>query len=127
MPSTPDQIRAARAAKNAENQAHRAAKKKGLGVKIVTTEVVLSYNEKILAAAVVAELERVLAEKGDADADKLARYGKAWEDFAQIRYTKMGLKAFAAAEASRWYEARHPRPPRPEGKRDSFGGDRGRR
>ena len=131
MPSSPDQIRAARAAKQAENQAHRAMKRKGLGTKVVTTEVVLSHNEKIVLAAVKAELERVLAEQGDAVADKQARNGKIWEDFAQIKYTKLGLKAFAAAEAARWYEARHPRPPRPEGAKgkfgDTFGGDRGRR
>ena len=131
MPSTPEQIRAARAAKQAENQAHRAMKRKGLGVKVVVAERVLSYEEGIMKAAVVAELERVLAEKGEAEADKQARNGRLWEDFAQIRYTRLGLKAFAAAEAARWYEARHPRPARPEGGKsfggDKFGGPRGRK
>ena len=105
-------------------------KRKGLGTKVVVTERELSHNEKIVSDAVKAELGRVLYEKGDTEADKQARNGKIWEDFAQIRYTKLGLKSFAAAEAARWYEARHPRPPRPEGKGkfgDTFGGPGGRR
>ena len=131
MASNADQIRAARAQKTAENQSHRAAKKnKGKTVVVATDAPVLSYNEKIVAAAVAAELEKALVEKGDVLADSLARNTRFWMDFAQIKYTAMKLQAFAAAEAARWYEVRHPRPAKPAGgKRDGFGGggDRGRR
>lgn len=106
----------ARAEKLAENQAHRAAKKNKAKTGVVVVEEAaryLSANEKIIADAIKVELEKELAEFGDKKADSFARDTNCWRDFADIRYSKFGLAAFAAAEAQRWYEARHPRPARP--------------
>lgn len=105
----------ARAEKLAENQARRAAKKNKVKTVVVVEENAryLSANEKIIADAIKVELEKELAEFGDKEADSFARDTKCWMDFANVRYPKFGLAAFAAAEAQRWYEARHPKPARP--------------
>lgn len=105
----------ARAEKLAENQAHRAAKKNKAKTVVVVEEATryLSDNEKVIADAIKVELEKELAEFGDKEADSFARDTKCWMDFANVRYPKFGLAAFAAAEAQRWYEARHPKPARP--------------
>lgn len=122
MASTCANALQARAEKRSENQAHRAAKRNKVKavVAVEGAERPLSYNEKIISEAVKAELDKTLAEKGDDVADKLARNTNVWMDFAQIRYTKLGLRAFAAAEAQRWFEVRHPKPARPP--RKEFGG-----
>ena len=131
MASSPDQSRAARDQKTAENQSRRAAKKnKGKTVVVATDAPVLSYNEKVISDAIKVELEKELATLGDKAANSFARDTNCWMDFANVRYPKLGLAAFAAAEAQRWYEVRHPKPARPAGSnRDGFGGggDRGRR
>jgi hypothetical protein len=104
----------ARAAKQAENQAHRAAKKNKAKTAVVEgTTMVLTHNEKIISDAIKVELEKELAALGDKAADSFARDTKCWMDFANVRYPKFGLAAFAAAEAQRWYEVRHPKPVRP--------------
>jgi hypothetical protein len=114
MPSTPQQIAAARAAKQAENQANR-NRKKTAGAKVVAevVERVLSHKEKEVAAAVVAELQHSLTQKGDEHADKLAQSTKFWMDWAYAKFPRHQLERFAAAEAQRWFEVRHPRPARP--------------
>ena len=122
MPSNAEQIRAARAQKLAENQAHRAAKRKQAKAVVVTVERTLTHDERAVSDAIKALLDHSLATKGDAQADTLARDTRFWVGFMKDKFPKLTLQAFAAAEASRWYEARHPRPARPAGRRDDFGG-----
>lgn len=110
----------ARAEKQAENQANRAAKRNKVKVVVVEESArYLSNNEKIISEAIKVELEKELAEFGDKEADSFARDTNCWMVFANVRYPKFGLAAFAAAEAQRWYEARHPKPARPP--RKEFG------
>ena len=105
MPSTPQQIAAARAAKQAENQANRDRKRAGASTqKADADEIVprkLTRAEAEVSAAVVAELHQSLTQKGEKHADELAQSTKFWMDWSRAKFPKYVLERFAAAEAQR--------------------------
>jgi hypothetical protein len=124
--ANPDAWKAARAQKLSENQAHRNAKRNraAQATKTAATDAVehvLSFDEKRVSDIVKSFLDTALAERGEASVDNTASDTRFWGRFMRDRYPKLGLAAFAAAEAQRWYEVRHPRPARPP-RRDDFGG-----
>ena len=106
----PEAWKAARSQKLAENQAHRAAKRNRAKTVVVAEARVLTWGERQVSTAVVEELDKSLGIKGEAHADGLARNTRYWMDFAWKHHPLLGLESFAAAEAQRWHDARHPRP-----------------
>ena len=116
MPSNNAQQVTARAEKQAQNQANR-AKKRQPKVVVATAERQLTHYEKVLAGEITKVLDAAVAERGDESADNQSRDTKYWMGWSREKYPNWGLQAFAAAEAARWYEKRHPRKPREEGKK----------
>ena len=116
MPSSNSQQVTARAEKQAQNQANRARARQPKTV-VASAERQLTHYEKVIREEITVILDKALAERGDDSSDNQARDTKYWMGWSREQHPNWGLQAFAAAEAARWYEKRHPRKPREVGKK----------